>query len=63
MLALLEEFRRVRLSTISLFNNLPAEAWARSGVASDSLFTVRALAFIVAGHWAHHVTVVRERYL
>jgi hypothetical protein len=58
-----EEFRRVRLSTISLFANLPAEAWMRSGVASENRFTVRAMAFIVAGHVEHHVRILRERYL
>jgi len=58
-----EEFRRVRLSTISLFNNMPGDAWTRSGVASDNRFTVRALAYIIAGHLTHHVTVLRERYL
>jgi hypothetical protein len=57
-----EEFRRVRLATISLFANLPAEAWTRSGIASDNRFTVRALAYIIPGHFAHHVGVVRERY-
>jgi hypothetical protein len=58
-----EEFRRVRLATISLFRNMPAEAWKRSGIASDNRFTVRALAFIIAGHVTHHVNVLRERYL
>lgn len=58
-----EEFRRVRLSTISLYRNMPAEAWMRSGIASDNPFTVRALAFIVAGHLAHHAAILRERYL
>ena len=58
----LEEFRQVRLSTISLFGNLPLEAWIRTGVASDNPFTVRALAFIIVGHVAHHVAVLRERY-
>jgi hypothetical protein len=57
-----EEFRRVRLATISLFANLPAEAWTRSGIASDNRFTVRAFAYIIPGHFAHHVGVVRERY-
>jgi hypothetical protein len=57
-----EEFHAVRLSTISLFRNLPANAWERSGVASDNPFTVRALAYIIAGHVAHHVKVLRERY-
>jgi len=58
-----EEFRRVRLSTISLFQNMPAEGWTRSGIASDNRFTVRAVAYIIPGHFAHHVTVLRERYL
>jgi DinB superfamily len=58
-----EEFRRVRLSTISLFRNMPSEAWSRTGIASDNRFTVRALAYIVAGHVEHHMRILRERYL
>jgi hypothetical protein len=58
-----EEFRAVRLATLSFVRNLPGDAWARSGVASGNSFTVRALAFIVAGHYEHHLAMVRERYL
>jgi hypothetical protein len=58
-----EEFRRVRLSTIPLFANMPSEAWMRNGIASDNPFTVRALAYIIAGHLAHHIGILRERYL
>jgi hypothetical protein len=58
-----EEFRRVRLSTVSLFRNMPPDAWMKTGIASDNLFTVRALAFIIAGHVAHHAAILRERYL
>lgn len=58
-----EEFRQVRLSTISLFRNMPAEGWARGGVASEKFVTVRALAWIIAGHSAHHLGILRERYL
>lgn len=58
-----EEFERVRLATLSLFCHLPLEAWSRSGIASDNRFTVRALAFITAGHVAHHNGIIRERYL
>jgi len=58
-----EEFRRVRLATISLFKNMPAEAWTRTGIASDNRFTVRAMAFITAGHVTHHVRILKERYL
>jgi hypothetical protein len=58
-----EEFRAVRLATLAFFRNLPAEAWTRSGVASDNPVTVRALAYITAGHLAHHTAILRERYL
>jgi hypothetical protein len=58
-----EEFRRVRLATISLFRNMPPDAWMKTGIASDNPFTVRAVAFIIAGHVTHHVAILRERYL
>ena len=59
----LEEFKRVRQATITLFQNLPPQAWMRTGTASGNTFTVRALAFIIAGHLIHHVRVLEERYL
>jgi hypothetical protein len=59
----IEEFRRVRLATLSFFQGLPAEAWQASGIASDNRFTVRALAFIIAGHVTHHIKVLKEHYL
>ena len=58
-----EEFRRVRLATLSLFRNLPESAWSRTGIASNNRFSVRAMAFITAGHAAHHFRILRERYL
>jgi DinB family protein len=58
-----EEFRAVRLATIPFFRNLPSDAWVKSGTASGNPFTVRALAFLAAGHVAHHVAILRERYL
>lgn len=58
-----EEFRQVRLATISLFRNMPEEAWARNGVASGNVISVRALAFLCAGHAEHHLAILRERYL
>jgi uncharacterized damage-inducible protein DinB len=58
-----EEFEDVRRTTLDFFRNLPADAWMRTGIASDNPFTVRALAFITAGHASHHVAILRERYL
>ena len=60
---LVEEFEIVRLGTISLLKSLPDEAWDRTGVASDNPVSVRALAYIIAGHVTHHINVLRERYL
>jgi DinB superfamily len=57
------EFQAVRDASIQFFANLPEEAWMRSGIASDNRFTVRALAYIVAGHVDHHLAILGERYL
>jgi hypothetical protein len=57
-----EELRRIRLATVSFFRHLPEEAWMRRGIASDCPFTVRALAFLAAGHLDHHLAILRERY-
>jgi hypothetical protein len=35
----------------------------KRGVASDSSFSVRALAYIAAGHVAHHMALLKDRYL
>ena len=59
----IEEFRAVRAATSAFFRNLPADAWTRRGVANGKPFTVRALAYISAGHVTHHMKIVRERYL
>ena len=60
---LIEEFRGVRLATLALFRNLPPEAWSRRGIASENPFSVRALAYIAAGHLDHHLAILRERYV
>jgi hypothetical protein len=59
----LAEFRAIRQATVAFFRHLPEEAWLRSGIASGNPFTVRALAYIAAGHVEHHTAIVRERYL
>jgi hypothetical protein len=59
----IEEFRAVRQSTLALFRNLPPGAWSRQGIASEKPFTVRALAYIIPGHVAHHLRVLRDLYL
>lgn len=58
-----DEFRRVRLATLALFQHMPPEAWSRSGIVSGNPITVRALAFLTTGHAEHHFALFRERYI
>lgn len=60
---LLGEFRAVRAATLALFRHLPADSVTRRGVASGQEVSVRALAWIIAGHAIHHLGILRERYL
>jgi hypothetical protein len=60
---LTDEFEHVRRATISLFSNLNGEAWSRRGVANENEMSVRALAYVLAGHERHHVEILRTRYL
>ena len=57
------ELRAVRESTLALFSSLPDEAWTRVGTASDNKVSVRALAYITAGHAQHHLRILKEQYL
>jgi uncharacterized damage-inducible protein DinB len=59
----INDFRAVREATLTFFRNLPDDAWSRSGIASGNRVTVRALAYILAGHVSHHTAVLREKYL
>ena len=61
--SLVDEFQAIRSATIPFFRHLPADAWDRRGIASGYPFSVRALAYLAAGHVAHHARILRERYL
>lgn len=56
------ELDAVRTATLALFDSLSPEAYARGGDANGRHITVRALAWIIAGHELHHRAVLRERY-
>jgi hypothetical protein len=58
----IEEFKAVRAASVTFFRALPADAWDRRGIASDNSFSVRALAYLTAGHVIHHLDLLRERY-
>lgn len=60
---ILEDFKATRNATISLIQNIPAEAWENIGNANGMPITTRAIAYIIAGHQIHHCKIVEERYL
>lgn len=60
---LADELEAVRRSTVLLFRHLAPEAWSRRGFASGAEISVRALAWIIAGHELHHRGILRTRYL
>ena len=60
---LAEEFADVRKATLKLLSSFDEAALARVGVASGHPVSVRALAWMLAGHEHHHVRILRERYL
>jgi len=55
--------KSVRESTVFLFKHLEEDAWMRRGVANGAEVSVRALAYIIAGHELHHREILRARYL
>jgi len=60
---LVAEFEAVRSATLTLFRSLGPMALDRRGTANGALLTVRALAYIIAGHERHHAKVLETRYL
>lgn len=63
MAKLLDEFDFQRRSNVLLLQSLRESDWDLKGIASGADVTVRALAFIMAGHVRHHLGILRERYL
>jgi hypothetical protein len=60
---LLEEFNLLRRANLLFFDHLRDEQWRFVGVANNSRISVRAIAFIMAGHVRHHTNILSERYL
>lgn len=57
------EFEHLRRANLLMFKNLSRESWERRGTANESEASVRALAYIIAGHELHHREILRTRYL
>jgi DinB family protein len=56
------EFAALRAANLAVLRRLPPERWAQTGTASNAKVSVRALAYVMAGHVRHHLGVLRERY-
>lgn len=60
--SLRRELELLRGANVAMFSGLSEDRWRRRGTASGSPITVRALAWIIAGHLDHHLAVLRDRY-
>jgi uncharacterized damage-inducible protein DinB len=60
---LVAELRTARADAVSFFSGLDAEELMRKGSANKREYTVRAIAYVAAGHERHHGNIIRERYL
>jgi uncharacterized damage-inducible protein DinB len=56
------ELYAVRTSTLTLFRSFRQADYPRTGTASGSTVSVRALLWITAGHMESHLTTLRTRY-
>lgn len=61
--SLIAEYRSVREATLLMLRYLSPEAWERKGTASGAEFSPLTIAYITAGHEAHHLRIIAERYL
>lgn len=62
MESLVNEYMHTRRSTLSFFSSLHGDAWMRRGTANNATVSVRALAYIIAGHELHHLKIINEKY-
>ncbi|MCI0414432.1 DinB family protein [bacterium] len=58
----LQQYNALRVSTRLLLEQLLDSAWTATGVSNQKPISVRALAYIIAGHERHHMGVIAERY-
>jgi len=61
--SLIAEFETLRASNIELIGSFSANQLSRIGNANGLKVTVAALCYIIAGHAAHHINILKDRYL
>lgn len=60
--SLTDEWGLVRRATLALVTSVQGSAWAQRGIANAWPSSARALAYVIAGHVAHHVDLLQTRY-
>lgn len=58
----IEDYIAVRRATISLLRSLEEAAWSRRGIANKNEISVRAIAYLIAGHEVHHRRILEQKY-
>lgn len=58
----IEDYIAVRRATLTLLRNLDEAAWRQRGIANKNEVSVRAIAYLMAGHELHHRRVLEEKY-
>lgn len=61
--AVLNDYKAVRESSLSLIRNLTEDSLIRTGNFNDHELSVRACTYIIAGHELHHINILKTRYL
>ena len=59
---LADEFVSLRRANLQMLRRLEEPQWQAGGLGDNKPITVRALAFVMAGHVRHHLGILRDRY-
>jgi len=59
---LIDEFIAVREANLRVLRRIHGAQWDKRGVANNTVLSLRAAAYIMAGHVRHHVRLLIDRY-